>query len=83
MFSTTSGPRFLDPIIEARKRCGGNSIVFIGDSSYDMASARAAEVPFVAACYGYCDRSPEEFGADATILVILTLPVRLTVFSSA
>ena len=56
-----------DPIIEARKRCGGGSIVFIADSSYDMASARAAEVPFVAACYGYCDRSAEEFGADATI----------------
>ena len=56
-----------DPIIEARKRCGDGSIVFIGDSSYDMASARAAEVPFVAACYGYCDRRPEEFGADATI----------------
>ncbi len=56
-----------DPIIEARKRCGGGRIVFVGDSSYDMASARAAEVPFVAACYGYCDRTREEFGADAAI----------------
>lgn len=56
-----------DPIIEARKRCGGGRIVFVGDSSYDMASACAAKVPFVAACYGYCDRTPEEFAADAAI----------------
>lgn len=56
-----------DPIWHAREHCGGGSIVFIGDSSYDLNSARAADVPFVAACYGYCDMEREEFGADAII----------------
>lgn len=56
-----------DPILEARARCGGGSMVYIGDSSYDRDAARAAGVPFVAACYGYCDLTAEEFGADAVI----------------
>lgn len=56
-----------DLIWHAREQCGGGSIVFIGDSSYDLKSARAADVPFVAACYGYCDMEREEFGADANI----------------
>lgn len=56
-----------DPILEARQTCGGGSFVYIGDSSYDMRAARAAGVPVVAACYGYCDATPEELGADATI----------------
>lgn len=56
-----------DPILKARQTCGGGSFVYIGDSSYDMRAARAAGVPVVAACYGYCDATPEELGADATI----------------
>ena len=56
-----------DPILKARVTCGGGSFVYIGDSSYDMRAARAAGVPVVAACYGYCDATPEELGADATI----------------
>ena len=56
-----------DPILKARETCGGGSFVYIGDSSYDMRAARAAGVPVVAACYGYCDATPEELGADATI----------------
>ena len=56
-----------DPILAARERCGGGSLVYIGDSSYDRDSARAADVPFIAACYGYCDLTADEFGADALI----------------
>ena len=56
-----------DPILKLRESCGGGRIVYVGDSSYDMRAARAAGVPVVAACYGYCDRRPDELGADATI----------------
>jgi phosphoglycolate phosphatase len=56
-----------DPIIAAQKVCGGGQIAFVGDSTYDVAAARAAGVPVVAAAYGYCDRLPHELGADAVI----------------
>lgn len=56
-----------DPILEAISRCGGGRCAFIGDSTYDMASARAANVPVIAAAYGYCDRPAHELGADAVI----------------
>ena len=56
-----------DPIIEARQRCGGGTFAFVGDSSYDIASARAAKVPVVAAAYGYCDRPAAQLGADAIV----------------
>jgi len=56
-----------DPIFEAIRRCGGGRCAFIGDSTYDMAAARAANVPVIAAGYGYCDKQPHELGADAVI----------------
>lgn len=56
-----------DPIFEAISRCGGGRFVFVGDSTYDMASARAANVPVIAAGYGYCDVPAHELGADAVI----------------
>ncbi|QZD86296.1 HAD-IA family hydrolase [Qipengyuania psychrotolerans] len=56
-----------DSVIEARLRCGGGPIAFVGDSSYDVRAARAAKVPVVAAAYGYCDKPPHELGADAVI----------------
>ena len=42
-------------------------MAYVGDSSYDVRAARAAGVPVVAACYGYCDLPREELGADAMI----------------
>ena len=54
-----------DPVLKAREACGGGRFVFIGDSSYDVDAARAAEVPVVAAAYGYCDKPADELGADA------------------
>ncbi|MFZ1742400.1 MAG: HAD hydrolase-like protein [Pontixanthobacter sp.] len=56
-----------DPVIEARKRCGGGSFAFVGDSSYDVAAAKGADVPVIVAAYGYCDKPPHELGGDAVI----------------
>ena len=56
-----------DPVIEAQKRCDAAKFVFIGDSTYDVAAAHAANVPVIAAAYGYCDKPPHELGADAVI----------------
>ncbi|WP_417322921.1 HAD hydrolase-like protein [Erythrobacter aureus] len=56
-----------DPIFEAIRRGGGGSLAFVGDSSYDVRSARAADVPVVGARYGYCDKPRGELGADAEI----------------
>ena len=59
-----------EPVIEARTRCGADHprrFTFVGDSSYDVAAARAAGVPVIAAGYGYCDAPPHELGADAVI----------------
>lgn len=56
-----------DPIWHAQEACGGGSIAFVGDSSYDVKAARAAGVPVIAAGYGYCDAPAVELGADAAI----------------
>jgi phosphoglycolate phosphatase len=56
-----------DPIIEARSRLGGGRFAYIGDSSYDVMSAKAAGVPVIVAGYGYCDKPPAELGGDAVI----------------
>lgn len=74
-----------DPIHEMIARLGGGRAAFIGDSSYDVMAARAANVPVIAAAYGYCDRPAAELGADAVIdsfaaliptLERLTMPLR-------
>jgi len=60
-----------EPVIEAQARCGANlpgaRFAFVGDSTYDVKAARAANVPVVGAAYGYCDKPPSELGADAVI----------------
>lgn len=55
------------PVIAARAATGGGRFVFVGDSSYDVRSAKAAGVPVIAAGYGYCDAPPHDLGADAVI----------------
>ncbi|WP_199504384.1 HAD family hydrolase [Qipengyuania sp. YIM B01966] len=74
-----------DPLHEMIARLGGGRAVFIGDSSYDVMAARAANVPVIAAAYGYCDEPAAELGADAVIdsfsqlipaLEALTMPLR-------
>lgn len=56
-----------DPILEARSRCGGGRMAYVGDSSYDVMAARAAGVPVVVAGYGFNDKPPQELGGDAEI----------------
>lgn len=56
-----------DQIQEARARCGGGSMVYVGDSSYDVMAARAAGLPVVVAGYGYNDRPAQELGGDVVI----------------
>ena len=56
-----------DPLIEAQKRCGNGRFVFAGDSTYDVKAAKAAGFPVIGAAYGYCDKPPQELGADAII----------------
>ncbi|GMN04029.1 HAD-IA family hydrolase [Erythrobacter sp. MTPC3] len=56
-----------DPLIEAQRRCGGGTMAFIGDSTYDVNAAKAAGIPVIAAAYGYCDKPPHDLGADAVI----------------
>jgi phosphoglycolate phosphatase len=58
------------PITAAMAACGITDparFVFLGDSTYDVRAARAAGVPVIAAAYGYCDRAPQDLGADAII----------------
>jgi phosphoglycolate phosphatase len=43
------------------------SSVFVGDSSVDVAAARAAQVPVVVVSFGFADIAPAELGADAVI----------------
>jgi len=56
-----------DPILEARARCGGGRMTYVGDSSWDVMAARAADVPVVVAGYGFNDRPPHELDGDAVI----------------
>lgn len=56
-----------DPLIEARAKLGGGRFAYVGDSSFDVMSARAAGVPVVVAAYGYCDRPAAELAGDAMI----------------
>jgi phosphoglycolate phosphatase len=59
-------PRHLTETIE---RAGGhpNKAVMIGDTSVDVATARAAGVPVVAVSFGYTDLPAQDLGADAVI----------------
>jgi len=56
-----------EPVLKAQARCGGGRFVFVGDSTYDVKAARAANVPVIGAAYGYCDKPPHQLGADAII----------------
>ena len=56
-----------DMIDEALRLCGGSRFAMVGDSSFDVKAARAAEVPVVVLACGYHDAPPETLGADALI----------------
>lgn len=56
-----------DMLDEALRLTGGTRFAMVGDSSFDVRAARAAEVPVVVLSEGYHDMPPEELGADALI----------------
>lgn len=56
-----------DMLDEALRRCGGRRFAMVGDSSFDVRAARAAETPVVVLAGGYHDAPPETLGADAVI----------------
>lgn len=56
-----------DMIDEAIARCGGTRFAMVGDSSFDVKAAHAAEVPCVVLSVGYHDAPPATLGADALI----------------
>jgi phosphoglycolate phosphatase len=61
-----------DPAVyhETVRRAGGHPDAFtvmIGDSPTDAATARAAQVPFIAVTFGYTPVPPAELGADVLI----------------
>jgi len=55
------------PLLEAIARAGGGKAVFVGDSSTDVDTARAAGVPIVAVSFGFADRPAAQLGADLVI----------------
>ena len=72
-----------DLLWHARDLLGGGTAVFVGDSSYDAKAARAADMPFVAALYGYCDEALAELPALARIDSLDALIPALTSSASA
>lgn len=55
------------PLRFAVEHAGGGPAAFVGDSSVDMQTARAAGLPGVAVTFGYADRPVDQLGATATI----------------
>lgn len=56
-----------DPLWHIAKHCGGGRMAYIGDSSYDVDAARAADIPVVVAGWGFNDKPPEQLGGDRVI----------------
>ena len=56
-----------DMLDEALRQCGGTRFVMVGDASFDVGAARAAEAPCVVYAHGYHDMPVAELGADAVI----------------
>jgi phosphoglycolate phosphatase len=57
-------PRLLHETIA---RAGGGRAAYVGDSTIDADTAKAAGIPFVAVSFGFSDVPASEFGADAVI----------------
>ena len=74
----TFGMQKPDPDILRRTiaQAGGSigQAVVVGDSTTDVATARAAGVPIIAVAFGYADRPAGALGADAVIASFDALP---------
>lgn len=56
-----------DMLQEMVARCGGGAAAFVGDTTFDVGAARAAQMPVVAVSFGFNDLPAHELGADAVI----------------
>ena len=56
-----------DMLHEMVARCGGGAAAFVGDTTFDVGAARAAQMPVVAVSFGFNDLPAHELGADAVI----------------
>jgi phosphoglycolate phosphatase len=55
------------PLVAAIARADGGRAAFVGDSTADADTARAARLPFIAVTFGFDDLPVEALGADAAI----------------
>lgn len=56
-----------DLLLEMLDRLGGGSAAYVGDTTFDVKAARAADLPVVACSFGFNDLPAAELGADAVI----------------
>lgn len=56
-----------DMLHEMVARCGGGAAAFVGDTTFDVGAARAAQMPVVAVSFGFNDLPVHELGADTVI----------------
>lgn len=65
-----------DHFITAVRAAGGDpgSALMVGDSTYDVQSAKAAGAPVAVYAYGYTDTAPDLLGADAVFKHFDELP---------
>ncbi|OYU34582.1 HAD hydrolase-like protein [Novosphingobium sp. PASSN1] len=56
-----------DMLHEMTARGGGGAAAFVGDTTFDVGAARAAQMPVVAVSFGFNDLPAHELGADAVI----------------
>lgn len=52
---------------EMVRRCGGGRAAFVGDSRYDIEAAKNADLPSIAAGFGFLHGPVADLGADAAI----------------
>jgi phosphoglycolate phosphatase len=65
------------PLLACASRLGipASQLVYVGDHSIDVETARAANVPVVAAAYGYAGTTIINYGADRVIWCLSELPI--------
>ncbi|WP_295527032.1 HAD family hydrolase [Novosphingobium sp. Chol11] len=56
-----------DMLHEMVARCGGGRAAFVGDTTFDVGAARAAQMPVIAVRFGFCDLPPDRLGANRVI----------------
>jgi phosphoglycolate phosphatase len=63
-------------LLGAVSKAGGHSssVVMVGDSRTDVATARAANVPVIAVSFGYSDVPANELGADRLVDRLIDVP---------